>query len=785
MRVVPGRAISPGRLLAALLAFVVVSALGGVLAAGLVLPAVGAVGTASQASVQMFEELPSELEVPEPSQSSQILFSDGSVMATIYADDRVVVPLDEISQPMRDAVIAIEDRRFYEHRGVDLEAIARAAVNNASGGALQGGSTLTMQFIKNALIEQGRVTGDTELIAQAQDESYERKLEEARMAIALEQRMSKDEILAGYLNVSQFGRSQYGVEAAARYYFNTSAAELDIAQAAMLAGITQSPARHDPEPEENRQQARDRRDVVLGTMYRQGYITEAEYQEALETSVGEMLDITPTPNGCGAAGDAAYFCEYVVDELLEAEEWGESLQERRQALYRGGLVIHTTLDPGRQQAAVDAVNGNLPAQDHSGIRMALSSVEPGTGNIEAMAQNTAYGSPSPEIPAATSVNLNVGRNRGGGAGFQSGSSFKTFVLVEWLNQGRSLNEQVVSDRDSYPRESWDMACGNYADDYQPSNMEGAAGDMMSVQEAIRRSVNLTFVEMANQMDLCDVVDTAEQMGLETGNGDPLTPNPAAVLGSNTITPLSQAVAFATLANRGEACAPRALTTIEDRSGQEIATFDTDCERVLDEAVADAANYALQDVVSDLPGATGTGAILPGDRPAAGKTGTANNASAAWFVGHTPQLSTAVWMGYQEGTRSMFNTYVAGQYYPFIYGSHIPAPTWRDYMAPVLEDQPQVGFPTPGDREVYGEQISISSVTGQSVSAATQTLEDAGFTVQMGPAVSSSVPAGLVASTSPRGGATAQPGSTVTLHPGQEPAPENDGEDGEDQDDGTQ
>ncbi|ROR73193.1 membrane peptidoglycan carboxypeptidase [Bogoriella caseilytica] len=778
-------------MLALLLTFVLVAGLGGVLAAGLMLPALGAVGTATQATEDMFDEIPDELAIPEPSQRSEILWADGSRMASIYADNRVVVPLDQMNPHLRNAVVAIEDRRFYDHRGVDPEGIARAFVNNLAGGSLEGASTITQQYVKNALIEHGRITGDADLIREAQDESYGRKLAEAQMAISLEQQLTKDQILEGYLNLAQFGRSQYGVEAAAQYYFGKPAADVTPAEAATLAGITQSPAAHDPEryPE----QSERRRNTVLSVMRAQGFLSEAEYQEARDTPMEEMLTITPAPNGCQAARSAAYFCEYVVDELLQHEEWLDSREERRDALYRGGLIIHTTLDRERQVAAYESVTASVPVGDPSNIRMALSSVDPTTGDIQAMAQNTNFGSPSEEDSSATSVNLNVGLSHGGGRGFQGGSTHKVFALIEWLREGGALEDTITvrsptgpDGRREFEPDEWSNSCdaANPGSVYPPRNIEGTGSDVMTVHDATRMSINLPFVEMATQIDLCAMMDTAAAMGLERADGNPLLNYPSTVLGSNEITPLSQAVAFGTLANDGIACAPRAITSIENHHDEELATFETSCERALESSVVNAANHSLQAVIDDDPYATGRSAILPEGRSAAGKTGTANDASASWFVGYTPeQLSTAVWMGYQEATGAMTNVTVDGQHYDWIFGSHIPAPTWRDYMARALDGEPQTRFGEVGERELEGERRRVPSVTGQSIGQAEDTLEQAGFSTRVGSGQYSSAPFGTVAGTSPGGGTEVRGAELITIHPSAGPPPASTNNTGGDDDDG--
>ncbi|MFD1505386.1 penicillin-binding protein [Georgenia yuyongxinii] len=764
-----GRTVKPMQLLSMLLAFLLVAGLGGVLTAGLLMPAVGAMGTVSTASTDLFEDLPSELAIPEPSEQSVILAADGSTIATFYAENRIVVGLDQISQHVRDAVVAVEDRRFYDHRGIDPEGMLRAAVNNIAGGQLEGASTLTQQYVKNVLIEAGRVSGDDQAIAEATETSMGRKLREARLAIGLEQRVPKDDILEGYLNIAQFGPSQYGVEAAARHYFNTSAADLTIAQSAMLAGITQSPARWDPV--RNPEKAQERRNVVLGTMLDQDFITRAEYDEAVAIPLADMLDIQSAPNGCAAAATAAYFCEYVVKDLLNNESWGKDRAERQQMLYRGGLVIHTTLDRAKQQAAYEEVTASVPVNDPSGVEMAMSSVEPGSGKILAMAQNTNYGNTTETDPSATKVNLNVGLGHGGGVGFQSGSTFKVFTLIEWLETGHSLSDMVASNKRSFPRNTWTISCApEYKDNYNnATNVEGVpSAPMMSVLEATRMSVNLSYIEMANQMDMCGIIDNAEKMGLRLGNGGDLLPNPAAVLGTNTVTPLGMANAFATLAAGGTYCTPVAITAVQDRDGNDVTVPQSSCTQVIEPDVVNGVNHALQQVVSPQRGSTGIRAVLPG-RPAAGKTGTANDDAHAWFVGYTPQLATAVWMGHSNADISMMGSVINGVRNRWVYGGSFPAQTWQRYTTRALEGQPVEQFAQASARQVFGNRVPVPNVVGRPVDQAQAILQQSGFNVSLGTPVPSEWQAGGVAATSPAAGARVTPGITVTIVPSSGPA----------------
>lgn len=750
-----------------LVAFLLVAGLGGVLLAGLAMPAIGAAGALTGASADLFEELPAELEIPDASQQSIILDADGNRLATFYAENRIVVGLDAISPYMQDAVVAIEDKRFYEHRGIDVEGMARALVSNVFGEDLQGASTLTQQYVKNVLIESGRISGDRDLIDDATETSISRKLREAKLAITLEQQVSKEEILAGYLNVAQFGPAQYGVEAAANYYFAKKAADLNPGEAAMLARITQSPGKWDPV--RNPENAFEGRNTVLREMRDQGYITAEEYETYSAQPIEEMLNVQRTPVGCGAAGNAAYFCDYVVQEILNNEAYGETLDERRQLLNRGGLIIRTTLERDRQQNAFDALTGSVPINDPSGIRTAISSIEPGTGRIVAMAQNTNYGTASEEDPTATQVNLNVGQSRNGGVGFQTGSTFKIFTLVQWLKEGHSLNDVVNADRDFYPASSWSTRCGRYAADYEPNNLDGIGGGYWSVLDSTRLSVNLSFVEMANRMDLCDIRDTAVSLGAEMGQRDEeILPVPGMILGSNNLTPLSMSNVVATLAAGGVHCEPVAITEITTRDGEGIAVPPSNCTQVLEPRVAAAVTYAMDQVVGTPQNSTGFRADIPG-RVEAGKTGTANRDTAAWFVGFTPQLSAAVWMGHQEGTVPMQDVVVNGQYYQRIYGGMLPAPTWRAYMEPALAGEPALPFPSAQNRYLFGSRATVPDVIGQGADAAAAAIQGAGLTVQVLSPVSSDVPEGMIASMSPGPGARVVPGAVVQLAPSSGPA----------------
>ncbi|MFT0848334.1 transglycosylase domain-containing protein [Actinomycetaceae bacterium L2_0104] len=680
------------------LALFAVTLLGGALLAGIAMPAVTAAGTAINAGTSVFEEVPDDLGFIEPSEQSVILASDGSTLAQFYAENRVVVSSDQISQYMKDAVVSIEDRRFYEHHGVDLQGLVGAAISNAtSGDTVAGGSSITQQYVKNALVERGRINNDPELIDQATERSIGRKINEARYAISIEKTMSKEQILTGYMNLAQFGRSEYGVEAAAQRYFSKHAADLNLVESATLAGITQSPAKWDPirHPEA----AQERRNTVLYTMLENGYVTQEEYDAAVATPIADTLRVSEVKNGCESAGTSAYFCEYVVKEALADESWGADRNDRISKLYRGGLTIQSTLDPNMQQAAHDTLVTNIPIGDASNAKLALSSVEPGTGHIKAMTQNTNYGDSTDGNTWTTTVNLNVGYTMGGGNGRQSGSTFKAFTLIEWLRQGHTAYEYVNSNAGTIPRSSFYSSCApEQLADYTFGNLEGVGGGQMSVLESTKRSVNGSFVRMATQLDLCNIGNLAQDMGVERGDGGDWQFVPSMILGTNEITPLSMASAFATLAADGQACEPMAYTSIADTDGGIITERSPSCHEALDAETAREATQVLQQVVT--PGSTGENAIVQG-RQVAGKTGTSNADRDAWFVGYTPQLSTAVWNGHMEGQISMLGSVINGQYYWEVYGGLFPARSFSSYMTQALADKPVEYFTDPSRNVISG------------------------------------------------------------------------------------
>ncbi|MBM7821282.1 membrane peptidoglycan carboxypeptidase [Cellulosimicrobium cellulans] len=693
-----GRQINAYQLVALFLAFVLVSGVGGVLAAGLLVPLAAGANTATDTAVEVFDELPADLEPGPLSEQSRIYAKDGTTrLATFYTENRIVVPLDQVSEPMKNAVIAIEDKRFWDHGGVDVEGLPRAVVNNITGGDTQGASTLTQQYVKNVLIEQAVREDDTMALYEANEKSLGRKAREAKLAIALEKKMTKEEILQGYLNIAQFGRSVYGVETAARHYFNKSAIDLDYVEAATIAGITKAPSTYDPttEPEN----AQSRRDIVLNQMYQQGYITREEYDTGRARPIAETLSVQPLEAGCQAAQDgAAFFCDYVTKIIMSDPVFGETKEERQTRLYRGGLDIYTTLDPGMQAAAQQHASAAVPADDPSQVEDAIVTVEPGTGNILAMAQNRAFDNTQEPAPNTTAVNYSVDQAHGSSNGFSPGSTWKPFVLAEWLNQGHSLYETVSANKRTWTiNRDFRASCTRLGNEkWTPANSDGPGSGSMSVLKATFNSVNTAYTTMASQLDLCGIATTAKAAGFQPsmlqdeGN---ININASMILGTQNSSPLQMAAAYATFASGGTYCSPVAITKVLDSDGQELPVPSANCQpNAIDPTVANTVTYALQQVLTQ---GSGRGNGLADGRPAAGKTGTANNNTHTWFIGYTPQVVTAVWIGNAESDVPMNGRFtINGKTRPYWYGSSLAAPTWRDYMNQILAGQPAPGFADP-------------------------------------------------------------------------------------------
>lgn len=674
--------------------FVGLSVLVGIVAAVTVLPALTAVGDASSAGVELLEENPAEFRQEALSEPSTFYASDGETeLAQFYAENREPVGIDDISQSMQDAIVSIEDERFYEHDGTDPQALGRAVVNNLTGSSTQGASTLTHQYVSLELLNADYLRDEDELVAGGTTTIADR-FNEARLAADVEEEMSKEEILEGFLNLAFFGDRNYGVEAAAQYYWGVPASELDVQQSATLTGLVQNPNGFNPET--NPEAAEDRRNTVLGTMLRNDYITQEEHDAAVESDLD--LDVTPEATGCIAAPDAPYFCDYVQRVILADDTFGPDREARERLLNRGGLEVTTTLDKDAQQAAQNEVLDAVPNADPSGAGSALVSVEPGGGEIRAMAQNTNY---TPEEgDGNTELNFSVDAAYGGGNGFQGGSTLKPFVFAAWLGDGNSMTDTVDASKDQWDQgDEWTASCQDGGSVQMPDedgwSVNNAIEDMkreMTADFGLYWSINTATTAVAEEIDLCEITDVLSRVGyVQADNGKEISPaDPSFVLGSEEVSPLTQASAFAALANDGEYCAPRALEEVTDAQGKEYDIPEANCEQAIDSDVVAELNETL------IPIAEERTAEGDPEFPMAGKTGTDNFESSTWFNGYTTGLSTSAWAGRYTDLESLRGSTIGGEYYENLWGSELAGPMWLNYMNEVAPDYSTDEFTTPDD-----------------------------------------------------------------------------------------
>jgi membrane peptidoglycan carboxypeptidase len=680
--------------------FLGVSVLAGVLLAGFALPVLGSGALVVKAASDHFEDLPDDFQEPSLPQRTNILAADGSVLAQTWGDygNRVVVPLTQVNPNMPNALIAIEDSRYYQHGGIDLTGTVRAFFRDAQGASTQGGSTIAQQYVKNVLLlEAGQ---NKALQQQAVADTIARKITELRYAVSVEKQMSKRKILENYLNLVYFGNDAYGVQAAAQKYFSTTAAQLTAPQAALLAAIVNSPSYYDPFAHPDAALAR--RNLVLQKMADPDldYLTPQQAAAAEATPLG--LHPTASNSGCIAAVSAAsFFCNYVYTTFLNDPDYGATVQDREAMWEEGGLTVTTTLDPVAQNAAAKAISQHTYPTDK--VASAIAMVEPGTGRITAMAQSRPMGNG----PGQTFVNLAADPGHNGTLGYQAGSSFKIFTGLAALNQG--IDPSLPIDSPS-PLVSFGgtqiAACTGGANaitwplNYQPNN-DDMADHVVPMDQAFWFSVNTYFLTLETQTGLCAPATLAQSMGVtkdnDVGVGKPLDQYASFTLGTNQITPIEMAAAYATVADQGTYCVPYVITAVSDINRKQYKGQAHSCKQVLSPNVANELTSMLQGVLTQ-PGATASGLGLADGREAAGKTGTTDSSVATWFDGYTPQLAAAVWTGFADAGKkgeSMSGMTIGGQYYGGqIFGATISAPIWQQAMNGALANQPPIPFAAP-------------------------------------------------------------------------------------------
>jgi len=665
-----------------------------------------------------------------PPENSFIFAADDTLLAEInFEENRETVRLRDVPQVAVDAVISTEDATFYEHHGVNIQAIISAAFANVqAGGVERGGSTITQQYVKNAYLSD-----------RATEQSIDRKIIEAVWAVELEKRLSKEDILERYLNRTYFGAGAYGIGTAAERYFSKEVGDLTLPEAAMLAGLIRSPERNSPLSSEDNALAR--RNIVLDQMVVNGFITADQRDAAKATPLELKISEPPPP-------EQPFWTDWVAQLLwnedvatalgtqVEALElMGETREERIQSVFQGGLRVYTTLRPDFQQAAEQAIQDALTADEESREQLAsepmggIVSVEPGTGAIRTMALGPYnYGSCREDEDWAgvadngemlcdkSKINPLV-YGAGTEVGRQPGSSFKPYVITAALEAGLPPGWTTES--------SSGQVIEGCADNYAPNNAGG--GGFQDMYSGVKGSVNVFHAKLVAEIGVTPVAEMAGRLGLrEWRNRTPDSNLGCSIgLGATDVVALEMASAYATLANRGEYCAPFAIERIETRQGDLIYEHTPQCERVVDTDVVDRVVDIMRGPVT--PGGTAGGMqAAMGAYPVRGKTGTTDDSRDAWFAGYIHQLATAAWIGYPNGTRYfetdeqaaaacpdqhqgglagniclpkepklMQNVTIGGEGYARVYGGTIPAPMWQAYMSQLLGNWEPEDFPAPG------------------------------------------------------------------------------------------
>jgi len=583
-----------------------------------------------------------------------IVASDGTFLARLFEQNRVLVDADEIPAVLEQAVLAAEDSRFYEHPGYDLRSIARAAIVNLDKGEVtQGGSTITQQYVKNTFFREAPRT-------------FKRKARELRLAIEIERRYTKEEILDRYLNTVYLGQGAYGVKVAAKIYFGRGLSTMTIPEAALLAGVIKAPSFYDPR--EHPKRARERRNFVIGRMLAINQIDAAQAAKARRAPLG----VTPDPPRTRTR--QPYFVEAVKREIMKDRRFGGTEIARARNLYKGGLRIETTLEPGLQAAAERAIENNLDLPGDP--EASLVAIRPSTGAIVAMVGGRDWN--------ASQVNLALGKE-GGGSGRQPGSSFKPIVAATALEQGISLETRFAAGPANFL-----LADGST---WTVHNSEGTAGGFLPLGEATVRSVNGVYARLALQLGPGSIVNQARLMGVRSK----LPAYPSIALGSAQVSVLDMATAYATLANDGTAIEPTTIKQVTAGNGEIIKPN----QEIVPEAVSPGNAYLLTKVLEQVI-ERGTGQAANIGRPAAGKTGTTNDYNDAWFAGYTPDLAVAVWVGYRY-PRPMTNVHGIR-----VSGGTFPAQIWRDFMLEAHRNLPVRRFKLPQSDVVT---VSIDPITG--------------------------------------------------------------------------
>jgi membrane peptidoglycan carboxypeptidase len=668
------------------------SVLAGLILAAMLVPVTAFAGVTMSRLTQAIVELPAHLADNPAAQTTRVLSSDRKQLAYFYRENRQNVPLAQISPTMQKAILAIEDNRFYSHGALDLQGTIRAVINNATGRPTQGGSSITQQLVKLTLVQQAR---SQEQIAAATAPSIARKIRELKLATQYEKTHSKDDILERYLNIAYYGDGAYGINAAARHWFSTSAAALRPEQAALLAGVVKNPSYYDPKRAPER--ATQRRNTVLAVMAEQGKLSPTDAQRLMAEPLG--LKITAFKAGCASASDnAAFACDYVRRFLLQEPALGQTVAERAAILERGGLTIESTIDPLMQRTIHKAVTSTVAPTDRAIGAQAL--IEPGTGKVRGVAQSRPMGR---DLDAGESyINFAVPTAYGDSAGFQAGSTFKLFTTAAALKKGIKVRKKYNAAKHiTIPGRTFRTCSGGVVLDPWSVTNSTVSGKMNMVN-GLRKSVNTYYAQLERDTGLCNVVQTAQSMGIFVPDRDQVGPF---TLGVTDVSPLTMAAAYAVPASGGIYCKPQPVDRILDMNGQVVKTYTRECRRVLPPKIAAQINDILEGL--QRPGGFGYANGTALSIPSAAKTGTTNSNRAVWFVGYTPRLVAASMIaGADDHGRphSLASATLRGKPISFsqVGGSSLAGPMWKKAMGIIAAHLPPTDFAPPPDDEAHSD-----------------------------------------------------------------------------------
>ena len=790
-----------GSMFGGVLGAVAMSAIAGVLVTAAITPLVAISGAAAKSAVDIFNELPDHLNPGRLAEPTTLWAkqSDGTMVqfASFWAQNREMVGWDQVSQYAKDAAVAVEDPLFFNHGGVDILGLGRATLGQVTGNNSGGASTITMQYVRNVLVQEAESIPDEEerdaAYLEATREDAARKLQEIRYAISIEKQSSKNEILLGYLNIANYGGTNYGIEAAAQYYYGKSAATISLAEAASLVAMVQSPASLRIDIEANIPRNQGRRDYALGKMLEQKKITQAQYDEAIATPVTPV--ITPRPSGCATAESMGlgHYCSFVQAYLEQDKSLGNSPEERQFNLLRGGMRIETTIDLDMQAAGLASMQAEVPPlMDGIDVGGAAVSVEVGTGRVLAMVQNRPFSNDPAQIaanPGYTAINYNTDHEYGGSSGFQVGSTFKAFTLAEWLESGHSVRDIVNANGRTVQYSSFQASClgGVYGQgEFKFQNDQGRQHGNQSVLNVIANSINGGVVSMQQKMDLCKTFQIAQDLGVHrasdqptwtqadvdagrvskeyvggiknpTLNGDlrDLTVVPSgSYAGVDEVAPITMASAFAAFAGGGTVCSPVPIDRILGPDGKEVPFTKSSCRSGISPEVAAGVAYTLKYTVEN---GLARHAMSRIGIPHLAKTGTTDNVVDNWTVGASTRVATAVWVGNVTGKVS---TQLFGGWNGLMIADQA---IWPALMNVADSKYGGEAFPPPPNTATTQKMVAVPDVKGKSYAEAESTLKALGFDVTDGGETDSSVASGMVASTSPEAGGNAPAGSVITVY----------------------